>query len=293
MYTAGCTMPCAMMPNFEFLGGRTEKQNTNIQKAKESFYGQQTIVSHYPVIIELPFDWYCNMRCPHCNQRRIVDKHIDTRLKIQDFRQELIDFLSYAIEVCVLGGEATICPDWNPLMNMVMIAGGAKINLVTNGQFLIQKVIPNIELFNNISVSADAATAKTYSKVRPSNDDVYNFDRLIFNLQKVSQLKKIYHSFCFSLSFVINGYNYHEMKEMAELCKEFNCDVVCFNETSYLPYDELTIDEIDYVKWGHKKENFQVINNLLDESLALAKKYGIEVFYQFPLSIKRCGWQSK
>jgi len=119
--------------------------------------------------------------------------------------------------------------------------------------------------------------------MRPSSDPTYNWDRLMFNIAKLSNIHK-YHDFSLGMLFVINGYNYHQIPDMIRLSKQYQANIVCLNEMFHMPYDNplLTSEQKDKITWGHRQENYNELLQSLNEGLELAKYLGQPVAYQFP-----------
>ena len=78
--------------------------------------------------------------------------------------EEFQSFLKHARELLLVGGEPTVSPRFNKILDYVEMAGGAGICLITNGQNLKKKVLPRVNLFREVNVSIDAASANTYEK---------------------------------------------------------------------------------------------------------------------------------
>jgi sulfatase maturation enzyme AslB (radical SAM superfamily) len=263
---------------------RTPEQTDNFYKIQESINNKEIIVKHYPTFFEIMLDGACNLRCPHCCQKQWTPMR---HLQIQYFQNELLDFLKHASLISLLGGEPTVCQDYNLFMSLVKEANSAKVSIVTNGHFIIEKILPNISLFETIRVSIDAANADTYSKVRPSIDSHYNWDRLNFNLQFLSKRRNQIDNITFV--YVINGYNYTEMTDMITLADKYKCNFVVFYEILDTPY--IKLDQERRTIFRFTLDNPGVVNGYLEKAMLRAKELGITIQYSFT-SLNKFGVQN-
>ena len=271
---------CPGLPNIDSFVAKTDIQRNNIEFMKSSFHKGNTEVTHYPLFLELCLNYTCNMNCPYCHQK--TSETANHYVPVKHFKNELVEFLRRALSVTLIGGETTICADYDLVIEAAKEAGGAKVDVVTNGHFMIQKILPNAELFGTIYISVDAASAETYAKVRPSRDEHYNWDRLVFNIQKMAQRKRNY----IVMSFVISGYNYKEMSDMVLFAKKHKADRVYFTEVFDRPYVFKSKEEEDMITWQQKYPD--TIKDSIHKALMQAKESNMTVEYQFP-RLGMCG----
>jgi uncharacterized radical SAM superfamily Fe-S cluster-containing enzyme len=255
----------------------TDIQQQNYNKLVDNINSKNTYVDHYPLLLEIILDGICNMECFHCCQAGAKMYP----LPINNFKEEMINFLKYAVSCYLLGGEPTICNDYDNFISFVKEANGALLNIMTNGHFIIEKVLPNMDYISDLTVSVDAATPETYAKIRTSKNNNYNFDRLLFNLRRLNDHTKrkrvnvVY-------SNVIDGLNYHEMNDMVLLAVEHKANAIFIGEVVDITY---SIDKQDIIKWGLNNE---IVAEYLYKSIETAKKQGIHLCYNFP-SLNKVG----
>lgn len=252
----------------------TEKQQSNYDKIKKNIIDKKTNVDHYPLYIELCLNYTCNMSCPYCHQK--TNRSSKHYVPIKYFQNELFDYLQHSLNVLLIGGEPLICDDYELIIDLTRKAQGAKLNIVTNGHFIIQKVLPNIDLINTVFVSIDASSEKTYSKMRYSFDEHYNWDRLLVNISKLAKQKNI----CRVFLFVITGYNYTEMPDMIKMSHEYGAHSVCFTELFEKPYVFQNIEDAQNA--SVIKKNPHLVMPYLREAIQFAKDLNINFSYNFP-----------
>jgi wyosine [tRNA(Phe)-imidazoG37] synthetase (radical SAM superfamily) len=271
---------CGSIPNITLKRGamRTQKQINNYDKMLSEIKNKETIVDYYPIMLNMWLDGTCNMNCYHCGQQGVV-----RQLPISNFKEEMIDFLSNACVCTLLGGEPTICKDYDLFMSLVKEANGASVQIITNGQFIIQKVLPYLGYISDVTISVDAATPETYAKMRPGKNKAYNFDRLLFNLRHLQ--KHLFRSKILSgMSFIINGINYHEMPQMVDLAVEYGADYVFMGEVSRINYPQ---DKIETIMWTYN--NPIIMSKYLDLTIQRAKEKNIHLTYNFDGTMNKAG----
>ena len=156
----------------------------------------------------------CNLKCQHCNAHRYMgendpDRMTDTHLI------NLVQFLGeWGVKAICFGGggEPTLHSN---LANAIIETRKAKMeaSMATNGTMLKGDFLDVIPLLRWIGVSVDAATAKTYKKLKM----VDRFNDVIGNLIRVSKNP----GDCdVSFKFLISSLNQHEVYDACKLAKE-------------------------------------------------------------------------
>jgi MoaA/NifB/PqqE/SkfB family radical SAM enzyme len=247
---------------------------------QRSIIDREIVVQHYPVNLDILLDGKCNLGCPHCFQKT-PGQYIQ-KLETAYFKDELLEFLKYATMVCLCGGEPTICQEYNMLIDLIRKADGARILIMTNGHFVIQKIIPNIDIFDGISISVDAIDAETYHMVRPAKDEHYNWDRLYANIKRLLKTPRE----CFiDYSFLINGYNYKQIPDMIRWSKDHGVNTILLSEVFNMKYNvnEQRQKQLDFI-YNYPEQ----VLPLVDKAVQLAGDLNVNLIYQFS-SIGRVG----
>lgn len=186
-----------------------------------------------PRLISLNYDYSCNLYCESCRDSvKMIDK--DRQEELIQFQNSFLksDLFKNAKRITVSGtGEVFASKVYLDLFNKIKSSEhpDLKIILRTNGLLLTPE---NWERLNNIhyaidliSISIDAATEKTYRKLRRGG----NFNKLLDNLGFLKELKKKY-NFEIKLNFVVQKSNYLEMPEFVTLAKKYDCDRIAFSK---------------------------------------------------------------
>ena len=269
----------------------TYLQINNLEKANKNIHEKKIAVDHYPISLDLALDGICNLKCRQCTQK-LYETPMQ-KLDIQKFKNELYDFLQHALTIDIIGGEPTVCSDYDLLLNMVKSAGGAKATINTNGHLISKKIIPYIDSFSKIAVSIDAVNANTYDQIRiSSNPKIYNWDNILNNLQSLKEAR-LANQFESVLIFVINGLNYKDMNEMIDLSVYYGIDTVCITETINDVYNKYDCDNDtrqNLFLWTH--HNPTITTKHLNEAILYAASKPINIYYMFP-SLNRTGFQPK
>jgi radical SAM protein with 4Fe4S-binding SPASM domain len=109
----------------------------------------------------------CNMRCLHCGSQ--AGRARDDELTTAEFLHLFDDFAELdCTEVCLLGGEPFLHPEWETLaaavghrgMRLVMISNGFVVDRRLANRL---KMLPNLD---RIGISLDAATAEIHDRIR-------------------------------------------------------------------------------------------------------------------------------
>ena len=197
------------------------------------------VVLDNPTFINFVFDPSCNLSCPSCRIKKILHTNGSEYEKLKSIERKITQELekidsshSYKINVTGSGDPfgSKIFRDF--LFNLDGSSKpNLKINLQTNGVMFTPTTWKNMhKIHHNIDsviVSIDAATKETYDKVRVGGD----WELLMKNLKFINLLRteeKINH---FRLDYVVQKYNYREMKEFIVqfISDQFSVDAIHFS----------------------------------------------------------------
>ncbi len=179
----------------------------------------------------------CQLRCPVCptgnrsNKNRAVGWG---HLKFEDFRKFSEENPSVKYIELSNWGEIFLNPELNEIIkysaekNITLTANNG-VNLNSASDEVIESLVKY--KFRSITVSIDGASNETYSIYRQGG----NFDRVISNIRKINNYKKLFNSKYPKLSwqFVIFGHNEHEIPTAEKMAKELDMDFLLkLNHTS-------------------------------------------------------------
>lgn len=215
-----------------------------------------------PERISISFDLSCNLKCPSCREKVIIEKDP----AILDKQQQLID------DLLTIQGKVIVdpCNNGDPLVSpasmyfLKKLAEGdmpnIKLNLSTNGTLIYHYKDLISKLENRIlgfSISIDAASKSVYEQVRGGH-----WDDLMQGLDWLSTktVKR-------SSRFVVQQKNWQEIVPFVHMCQRLGFSSVHFQKLR---------------DWGHwsdswwkenslTKEQFQEVNQI---SKSLIKEFG-------------------
>ncbi|BCS88386.1 radical SAM protein [Pseudodesulfovibrio sediminis] len=138
-------------------------------------------VDSFPENITVAVSNRCNYRCIMCMEWR---RETDNDLPPETI-EKLGDILPFVKTLYVTGGEPLMYPHLDMLFETALKAG-CSLTMVTNGVLLTDKNIAKILNFGlfRVKFSLDAATQKTYAKIRGGN-----LQKVLMNIKKLAQAK--------------------------------------------------------------------------------------------------------
>jgi len=185
-------------------------QEENLNKYKNNIINRKTILDNYPLILDINLGHDCNFRCPMCFMIDDIIKRKNLKLfNLEKFKNELYDIFKYSIYTSLIGGEPTIYEEYDEIIEILKEVNSCKLFITTNGSTIITKIIPNLDILYYISISIDAASEETYSKIRING----NWNKLQKNLKLLNNeigSKNI----TIRSNYVIKNNNYYEMENM-------------------------------------------------------------------------------
>lgn len=187
-----------------------------------------------PRAINCSYDKSCNLSCPSCRTEIIIEgkneKNIlDIQSKIQN--EALKD--AHLLYMSGIGDPfgSPFSKKWLQTMKREDMPNLREIFLQTNAQLwtpqIWSKIPKNIQqLVKSTEISIDAATSETYSINRRGG----SFEKLLANLNFISQLRKNGPLKTMRISMVVQENNFGEMPDFINLGKSLNVDTVFFTQ---------------------------------------------------------------
>ncbi len=229
----------------EYLKGGQSKHGENADRdvLKDNKALDLQTINRVPGIINLAYDRTCNLSCSYCRTGIHSSKQylIENTARIHHniFGEKL-----HGVQRLIISGNGDPCASrfyMDLLQNFDQKKyANVKIKIQTNGLLLTPEKWNSIPKSHSaidwITVSIDAAEAETYKINRGGN-----FEKLLKNLEFVSELRKSNKIKLFFINFVVQANNYKEMKQFVELGFKYKCDLVEFqcieNWGTYSPHD--------------------------------------------------------
>jgi wyosine [tRNA(Phe)-imidazoG37] synthetase (radical SAM superfamily) len=186
-----------------------------------------------PKYIQLSYDKSCNLSCPSCRHSHIYadGEMLDELAKIKDDVVLPLLANSSAIVSITYSGDPFASKHYRNLLRELEsdIYSKVRIILATNGTLMtpdmwseLQKIWDRIKL---VTISVDAATPETYSRLRPPG----NWSLLIRNLKFLSTWRHQEKSrMRLVLNFCVQKANFDEMEDFLALANTLGYDEVYF-----------------------------------------------------------------
>lgn len=144
--------------------------------------------SSAPFVVEFDPTTACNLACPDCISRDLLNQGYFTRERIRDLTREMIDAGVKAV-VLIGGGEPLAHPEIGWVMEE-LARNGVRIGLTTNGLLIHRYLDVIAEKVDWVRVSVDAGTAATFQKLRPSPTGKSMFDEVLRNMELLAPRRK-------------------------------------------------------------------------------------------------------
>lgn len=180
-----------------------------------------------PLVVEWDTTEVCNMRCPGCISEDLVSNSTSfSRGRLLEIAQELYDFGVKAV-IFIGGGE----PLAHPAVGEVIKFLGThdiSIGITTNGFFIPRYMKEIAEYVSWTRVSMDAATDKTFLKLRPAKDGTSKFNEIVDTMKNLAKIKKGRLGFSYLIRTEADGFgiesNVSEIYDAAILARDIGCD---------------------------------------------------------------------
>jgi MoaA/NifB/PqqE/SkfB family radical SAM enzyme len=208
---------------------------------------QLTTMPYGPRDINCAYDRSCNLSCPSCRTRLIVETQneegilrIEGKLKSEALKDAHILSITGS-------GDPFGSPyfrKWLRSMTRADMPNLQKIHLHTNAQLWTSAMWESIPkdvrpLIKSAEISIDAATAQTYAVNRRGG----RFEVLLKNLEFVSTLRKKGPLTWLNISMVVQENNFEEMPAFVRLGKRFGVDRVYFSQL--INWGTFSAEELD------------------------------------------------
>lgn len=218
--------------------------------------------NEYPVSMDFQISNTCNLQCIMCNGEYSAKVRADREKQEhyknpydENFFRQIAPFIPHLKESSFSGGEVFLIKEYYRIWDM-MISLNPKIvvSATTNGNMLNEKILKYLDALSfNVTVSMDAITEETYSKIRVNGD----FNTVIKNIQTLSGYTKEKGT-GFSVKICPMRQNWHELPELSNFLNEKDI-YFQYNTVVYPPYCSL---------WNHSSAK-------LEEIIKFLRKYSL------------------
>jgi MoaA/NifB/PqqE/SkfB family radical SAM enzyme len=174
-----------------------------------------------PYHIHLSLDQTCNLSCPSCRERVILDTSGEYLAERYKWIDSIISWIRNSPDKrfdVIIGsnGDPFVSNVYLRCITEIQDLKNVNLSIKTNGllaKYQLRK-LDNIDNIKSLSVSIDAGSKEVYEKVRRGA----RWETLIDNLEYLSSLTHINKS----ANFVVQKLNFKDMKNFVELCRSYN-----------------------------------------------------------------------
>jgi len=191
-------------------------------------HGQTDRIQH----LRLAIDDSCNLRCPSCRKGMIFHKEgsaYNLGIRLADKINEWLYNYEHPIQVHMgSDGDPFASHVYRQFMEQTPERDNIKYSILTNGLMFkeFHNTVPHIiDNLQELGVSIDGASQHTYEKLRLGG----RWDKINENLECMAEQKQK-NKFTFTLHFVVQKDNYHEMEDLILLGKKYDADRVYLNK---------------------------------------------------------------
>lgn len=198
--------------------------------------------------VAINIDSTCNLYCSSCRNSIYTKPECEVKKMQPMIEMILAEIIPRSTDLYLSGnGEVFLSKVYREILYRLEFID--HIGVLSNGILFDEKLIYELkEKCNRISVyiSVDAASEGTYTQIRRGG----NFQRLMRNLDIVSELRKENVIDYFMLNFVVQSSNVHEVVPFAQLGKKLGVDMINYTRIN---------------NWGtYSKEEFEKISVMND-----------------------------
>ncbi len=181
-----------------------------------------------PIVVELDPTSFCDLACPECISKPLLQRGRFTSERLLQLSDELIAAGVRAV-ILIGGGE----PLMHPAIDLVikrLNEGGISIGLTTNGTQIARHIDVIAADVAWTRVSVDAATPQTYEAIRPHRSGKNLFDSVINGMRRLAFLKRgdLGYSFLLVSRRAVDGSveysNLDDVVPAAILARDIGCD---------------------------------------------------------------------
>lgn len=180
-----------------------------------------------PLVVELDTTEVCNMACPGCISEDLVSNASSfSNERLMEIGKEMLDIGVKAV-VLIGGGEPLAHPRVGELIEYLG-THDINIGITTNGYFIPKYLDIIAKNASWTRVSMDAATKKTFDKLRPAKDGKSKFDYIIQGMYELGKNKTGKMGFSYLIRTEADGFgiesNINEIYDAAILARDLGCD---------------------------------------------------------------------
>jgi molybdenum cofactor biosynthesis enzyme MoaA len=231
--------------------GRLEKKSEITDpQIREVINKRQTKLGFGPRTVQLSHDPSCNLACPSCRSEIITLKGSELAT-YEAARDRVVMPLLARTKGHVMvsgGGDPFASKHYRSILSTINSEKFSDLNIsiLTNALVLTPKQWDEFRgahpLIKSLLVSVDAARPETYFDVRRPG----RFERLLPNLEFLSERRRNGDFGLFGLCFVVQEKNFREMPEFVDLGRKLGVDLIWFQRlVNFGTFDEQGLRDAD------------------------------------------------
>lgn len=228
---------------------------------------QTTFLRSMPIKAFFEITNKCNISCIMCG-RKLSSGGIMSRSLLD----KIESFLPYLLWMCPFGGGEPLLAKGilfdliTRLRNCNLVT---EVNITTNGTLIDERMAKRLILsgVSHLTISFDGASRETYEKIRKRA----RFDKVIDNIERVNQIKRLYHRknprLCFA--FVAMRQNIEELPQLIELASKLRVSLITvvhlevnreeMHQESLIHYPDLTNRIFDLAREKAKEKGIRLV----------------------------------
>lgn len=211
----------------------------------------------------------CQLQCSHCYMGERLDR--GTMMSYEQACSNLLFWRKMGgSKLTILGGEATLHPDFEKILKFAYQCGYEKLILTTNGLYEARKKLKNIEpsLFSYIQVSLDGAYPRTHDVIRGKGK---------FKIALETTKELCYRGFDTRIICTVNKVNIDECLDLLPMADSIGVSLVKYHVFSSIgngnEHERWLVNPQDWIKFYKSLKTEQ-------------KRYKTRIWYQPTYALK-------
>lgn len=209
-----------------------------------------------PLSMEILLTNKCNLRCDICNFKNYHDGSLMDKNTIEQILKTNPQLITVEWSG---GGEPLLHPYMEYFIDLAYSLYIKQI-LITNGLLLNDKIIEKICKYNiNLILSIDGHSKNIYEKLRKNG----NYDKLVHNLQILSECRKKYRTNSFlRVYYIVVKDNYKYLLDMLDFIAKYKISEIFFKSDS----TKSCYDIVSHGTFKEKEDLRGILQKVIEES---------------------------
>jgi MoaA/NifB/PqqE/SkfB family radical SAM enzyme len=207
---------------------------------------------------------HCNLRCPHCIRDDVTEVRAVPLPLIERIVDEARELFG-AVTCSFTGGEPTIHPEWNALIDSLR-SRGIGWRMVTNGWHM-RRIMPSIDRHppGAVRVSLSGATEDVHDEERGKGS--FKRVQLAVALLTSRQVPT-------GLSIVIDKRDRHQIRQAADLAEDLGCNWISFILPQPVPASADRSSDLSPDDWYRVRDEVAELGRESHRSTRVLMDYG-------------------